>query len=172
MAPSREPMPSLMKELHRMEFDYAHGKGIDFEPYREFMSAEEASDWFRAWTGNPSVRGSEYLVFGQDGTGGLAAFWCARPDDDLLEQPIVFFGSEGELGIVANNFRDFLWLLAGGLGPYEAVTSPGVARLIQPHLSAFAAIHAPENEQTVAEVLARAQAAFPDFEKHVRLLVR
>lgn len=172
MESPRDPMPALMKELHRMEFDYAHGKGIDFEPYREFMNAEETRDWLRAWTGNPSVLGSEYLVFGQDGTGGLAAFWRARPDEDLLEQPIVFFGSEGELGIIADNFWDFLWLLAGGLGPYEAARSPGVARLIQPHLSAFAAKHAPENRQTPVEVLTKARTAFPDFEEKVRLLVR
>jgi hypothetical protein len=163
MESSREPMPSLMKELQRTEFDYAHGKGIDFEPYREFMSADETRDWLRAWTGNPSVIGSEYLVFGQDGSGGLAAFWCARPDAEVLEQPVVFFGSEGQLGIVASNFWDYLWLLAGGLGPREAVESPVAARLIQPHLSAFAGRHAPGNRQTPAEVLARARSCFPGF---------
>lgn len=32
----------------------------------------------------------------------------------LFEQPVVFFGAEGELGIVAANLSDYLWLLAAG----------------------------------------------------------
>jgi hypothetical protein len=161
-----------MKELHRIEFDYAHGKGIDFEPYDQFMSADETRDWLRAWTGNPTVDGSEYLVFGQDGTGGLAAFCQVRADADVLELPIVFFGSEGSLGVVASNFWDYLWLLAGGLGPCEAVESPGVARAVQFEFSAFANRYAPGSKRTPAEVLARARTTFPDFEEKVRLLVR
>jgi hypothetical protein len=34
-------MPALMKDLHRLEFDYADGDGMDFEPYMEFLSLDE-----------------------------------------------------------------------------------------------------------------------------------
>ena len=30
--------PNLLTELHQLEFDYADGEGIDFEPYQTFMS--------------------------------------------------------------------------------------------------------------------------------------
>jgi len=89
--------PPLLAQFHKFAFNYAGGEGIDFEPYEEFRSASENAPWIQAWTGNYDLTGSEYRVFGQDGTGGYAAFWLARPTAELLEQPIVFFGSEGEL---------------------------------------------------------------------------
>jgi hypothetical protein len=165
-------MPGLMKELHQMDFDYADGDGIDFKPYPEFLSPEETREWIRAWTGNQSLDGSEYLVFGQDGTGGLAAFWCVRLEAGLLDQPIVFLGSEGERGVIASNFWDYLWLLAGGFGPCEAVAYPGDERPVQFEFSAFASKYAPVSRRSPAEILARAQAAFPDFEERIEALIR
>jgi hypothetical protein len=167
-----DEMPGVMKELHRMEFDYADGDGIDFEPYPEFLSEEETRDWIRAWTGNQSLDGAEYRVFGQDGTGGLAAFWCARPDTGVLEQPIVFFDSEGALGVIASSFWDYLWLLAGGYGPYEALAHPDDGRAAHSEFSAFANEHSRTNRTSPAELLAKARAAFPEFEESVRSLCR
>ncbi|WP_457337983.1 hypothetical protein, partial [Rhizobacter sp. P5_C2] len=62
-------MPELLRALLALEFDYAGGEGIDFEPFDSFLSTQETRDWFRAWTGNEEVDGSDFLVFGQDGTG-------------------------------------------------------------------------------------------------------
>jgi hypothetical protein len=28
--------------------------GVDFEPYESFLTADETTEWFRAWTGNAS----------------------------------------------------------------------------------------------------------------------
>ncbi len=94
---------------------------IDYEPYPEFDSAEETTGWLRSWTGDKELDGDALRVFGQDGTGGLAACWLVRPGRPLAEQPIVFFGSEGSNGVVAASLPEFLWLLAGGVGPMEAV---------------------------------------------------
>ena len=126
--------PYALQELHNLEFDYADGEGIDFEPYQEFVALEEVQHWFRAWTGNPNANGDEYLIFGQDGTGGYAAIWPTRVDKELLEQPIVFFGSEGELGIVASNFSDYLWVLQVVTGHTKLLhipmmTGPAIQRL-------------------------------------------
>ncbi|MFX8266518.1 hypothetical protein ABTL47_19460, partial [Acinetobacter baumannii] len=52
-----------------------------------------------------------------DSGGGLAAIWLALPNRPLLEQPVVFLGSEGQRGVVACNFDEYLWLLAGGMEP-------------------------------------------------------
>ncbi|MER6981085.1 SMI1/KNR4 family protein, partial [Streptomyces carpinensis] len=116
--------PPALADVARAEFDYDEGEGVDFEPYDAFDSAEETTHWLRQWTGNHELDGDAYRVFGQDGTGGLAAVWCARPGRPTAEQPVVFMGSEGECGVVAGNLSDFLWVLADGFGPMEAVEYP------------------------------------------------
>ena len=88
--------PTLLMQLHQLEFDYDDGEGIDFEPYHEFQPAKDTADWIKAWTGNHELTAAEYRIFGQDGSGGYAAFWLVRDGKPILEQPIVFFGSEGE----------------------------------------------------------------------------
>jgi hypothetical protein len=162
--------PPLLTRLHEVEFDYDDGDGIDFEPAQEFQSAEDNASWIQAWTGNKELTGSEYRIFGQDGTGGYAAFWLVREGKDLLEQPIVFFGSEGELGVVARNFDDYLWLLAGGQGPLEAVE--GYERDPNEELTKFATKHAKGPKKTGAEVVEAARKEFPDFEKQIRALCK
>jgi hypothetical protein len=162
--------PKLLRQLHQLEFEY--DEGIDFEPYQEFQSAEDAADWLQAWTRNQELTASEYRIFGQDGTGGFAAFWLKRPGKPILEQPIVFFGSEGELGVVARDFYDYLWLLAAGLGPYEAVADGGEDTQPIAQFLKFAGEHAAAQKKTAAKVLAAAKKEFPDFEKDVRALCR
>jgi hypothetical protein len=165
-------MPGELRELNRMEFDYADGAGIDFEPYDEFLSEEETQHWIRAWTGNPSLTGKEYLVFGQDGTGGYAACWCVRPRVPVLEQPIVFFGPEGDIGVLASNFSDYLWLLAWGFGPFEALTYSESERPPHQPFTAFARLHSRESQKSASEVLSKARAEFPDFEEGIRSVCR
>jgi len=164
-------MPELLRALLALEFDYADGEGIDFEPFDEFLSAQETQDWFRAWTGNEEVEGADLLVFGQDGTGGYAAIWTVRRDLPLLDQPVVFLGSEGEKGVVASTVHDFLWLMAGGLGPFEAVAYPD-EKPENGQFAAFAMTHSPESRKSALEVLSRAKAEFPDFEQRVDALCR
>ncbi|MEZ4403246.1 MAG: hypothetical protein R3B06_24690 [Kofleriaceae bacterium] len=167
-----QTMPPLLRALNAIDVDYADGDGMDFEPYQEFQSAEDNAAWLRAWTGNPDVDGAEYRVFGQDGTGGYAALWLVKAGADLLEQPVVFFGSEGELGVVAACFADYLWLLAAGIGPMEAVAyGSGGGASPQPDLAAFAEAHGGTPKLPV-EVLGAAAAAYPDFEASIRALCR
>ena len=171
-APDPRAFPAPLAALHRLPFEYEEDGGIDFEPYRSFMDPGEATDWFRAWTGNEDVDAGSLRVFGQDGTGGMAAFWVIRPDRELLEQPVVFLGSEGELGVVANTFGDYVWLLANGIGPYEAVAyGAGLAkgnRLFR----RFAEAHAPGAEREPAALIEHAQSEFPDFEDSIRALCK
>ncbi|WP_143133295.1 hypothetical protein [Pseudoduganella namucuonensis] len=128
-------LPELVNQANQLPYEYADGEGIDFEPYDAFKSAEETAEWFQAWTGNPNADGSRFRVFGQDGSGGYTAFWIVRTCPDLLEQPIVFLGAEGETAIVARNFYDYLSFLAAGLGSYEAATVPEESRISQPNWS-------------------------------------
>ena len=159
-------MPDLLRALLALEFDYAGGEGIDFEPYDAFLSEAETRAWFQAWTGNSEVDGAEFRVFGQDGSGGYAAIWTVRQDSELVDQPVVFLGSEGETGVVASSVSDFLWLLAGELGPYEAVSYPS-ARPENAQFGSFAMKHSPGTRKSALEVLALAKAEFPDFEQRI-----
>jgi hypothetical protein len=165
------PMPDLVRQVNSLPYDYADGDGIDFEPFEAFMSAEETASWFQAWTGNPEADASMFAFFGKDGTGGHVSFWKVRPGADLLGQPVVFLGSEGQTAIVARDFHDYLWLLAAGIGPYEAAAEPDAPRVTQPALAAFAMRHAGPPRSPEA-VLAAARQAFPDFVPFIESLCR
>ena len=160
--------PTLLMQLHQLEFDYDDGEGIDFEPYHEFQPAKDTADWIKAWTGNHELTAAEYRIFGQDGSGGYAAFWLVRDGKPILEQPIVFFGSEGEAGVVARDFYDYLWLLAAGIGPCEAVIGAEDEREPIAHFVAFAGKYAAAQRKTAIEVLTAAHSEFPDFQRRSR----
>lgn len=164
--------PELLKLLHCIEIDYVDGDGIDYEPFDNFHSENDTSEWIKAWTGNNDLDGKEFLIFGQDGTGGYVAFWCVRETTDLLLQPIVFFGSEGELGIVAQSFYDYLWLFANGLGPYEAIEYPENQRPQNPLFLEFAEKYALSHKASINDILIKANNEFPDFKASIEGLCR
>lgn len=162
--------PPLLHRLHQLEFDY--DDGYDFEPYESFFPAEENASWFKAWTGNAAVDGSQFRVFGQDGTGGYAAFWLVLPNQPIERQPIVFLGSEGEKGVIALNLDEYLWLLADGVGPYEAVAYPNSDRKPNAQFTSFAKENARVAALSAKEVLANANDAHPGFSEHIDSLCR
>ncbi len=163
--------PKILADFHAIEIDYETDE-IDYEPYNSFLSKEESNEWFRAWTGNSEVSADKYLIFGQDGTGGLTAFWLAHDSDDILMQPIVFFGSEGETGVVASCFKDFVWLFAQGYGPYEAVAYPvdEINELSQ--FLEFSTKHYGMNKVEPWEIVKRAKSHFPNFSSDIENLCR
>ncbi|TPQ22227.1 SMI1/KNR4 family protein [Streptomyces sporangiiformans] len=139
-----------------------------------FLSADETTAWFRAWTGNGDLNGDGFRVFGQDGTGGYAAFWLIRRGRALVEQPVVFLGSEGETGVVACNLAGFLWLLADGFGPWEAATSyePDRVPRANRELTAIAEDFAPHLRASATAVTEQATREFPDFGDTIMELCR
>ena len=168
-----QAFPPTLARVLAHEFEYrGDDTSIDFVPFRRFMSAGENAAWIRPWTGNAELTGGEYRIFGQDGSGGLAAIWLARVDAELLEQPIVFFGSEGALGVVAVDFADFLWLLAAGAGPMEATECGVDDARIEPRFAALAEELAPRAKKPASEVLARAARSYPEFARDVLALCR
>ena len=165
--------PPALAEVAGVEFEYGEdGEGVDFEPYDAFDSAEETTDWLRSWTGNRELDGGAYRLFGQDGSGGLAAIWCVRPGRPLAEQPVVFFGSEGERGVVAANLSDFLWVLADGSGPQEAVEYPDRKARPNATLAEIAERHATTGRRPAAEIIAGARAELATFDEDIDALCR
>jgi hypothetical protein len=164
--------PSALAAVAGVTFDYDNDDGVDYEPYDEFLSPEETTAWFRAWTGNGEVNGDAFRVFGQDGTGGLVAFWLVRPEKALADQPIAFLGSEGDLGVIARNLRCYLWLLADGFGPFEAVEYPDRTSRPNPELTAIAEQYAPGLRQPAKTAIREAMEEFPDFNRVIEELCR
>ncbi|WP_314218857.1 MULTISPECIES: SMI1/KNR4 family protein [Streptomyces] len=166
--------PAALAAALAVPFDYNDGDGVDFEPFAAFLSAEETTDWFRAWTGNAELSGDGFRVFGQDGSGGFAAFWLIRPSCPLVDQPVVFLGSEGETGVVARDLSAFLWLLAGGFGPCEAATSdePDWTPSLNSDFMAVAERFAADQQQPAAAVIEQATREFPDFDDTIMELCR
>ncbi|MFI6275674.1 SMI1/KNR4 family protein [Streptomyces sp. NPDC050988] len=170
MTPNEDrQFPAALAAAMAVRFDYAGGDGVDFEPFAAFLPADETTDWLRAWTGNGELNGDDFRVFGQDGTGGYAAFWLVRPGRALVEQPVVFLGSEGETGVVARNLGAFLWLLADGFGPWEAATSYEPDWVPHPNreLTAIAEQFAPDHCGPASAVIEQAVREFPDFDDSI-----
>ncbi|RDI24551.1 SMI1/KNR4 family protein [Lentzea flaviverrucosa] len=167
--------PAALAALSAIDFPWEYDEkadepspgNIDYEPYQEFDSAEETTGWIRSWTGNEELDGDAFRPFGQDGTGGLAVLWLVR-EGPLTAQPVVFFGSEGEVGPVATSLGEFLWLLAGGVGPQEAVEFGSDSGVPNEELRAVAEKYSGVGPRTPAEVLAAARAEFPDFAEKVQ----
>ncbi|MFB7982807.1 SMI1/KNR4 family protein [Streptomyces vinaceus] len=166
--------PAPLAAAMAVRLDSMGEDGVDFEPFEAFLSADETTEWFRAWTGNRELDGNRFRVFGQDGTGGYAALWLIHPDRPLAEQPIVFLGSEGETGVVARNLGAFLWLLADGFGPWEAATSydrnPEWSQHPNRALTAIAEQFAPDRRAPAAAVIEQATQEFPDFDDTIMKL--
>jgi hypothetical protein len=169
--------PAALAAAIALPFRYDGGDGVDFEPFPAFLPADETTDWLRAWTGNGELVGDDFRVFGQDGTGGYAAFWLVRQDRALADQPIVFLGSEGDTAVVARDLNDFLWLLADGYGPLEANSSftesePGWAAHPNQELTAIAERFASGSRRSATDVIELAAREFPDFDSLVMELCR
>lgn len=165
--------PEALSAVAKVFFDYGAGEA-DYEPHKQFLTAERTTTWIRAWTRNQELDGDDFRVVGEDGTGGYAAFWLVRMGRPVSEQPVVFFGSEGDLGVVAPDLGGYLWVLADGSGPFEAVDERERSRPSQPHaeLTAIAERFAPGRRRPARTIIEAAQAEFPGFEDYILGLCR
>ncbi|MER8185740.1 SMI1/KNR4 family protein [Kitasatospora sp. NPDC094015] len=164
--------PPALTALSEAEFDHRDGDGVDYEPFADFLGREETTAWLRAWTGNGEVDGGRFRVFGQDGTGGYAAFWLVRPGLPTAAQPVVFLGSEGEAGVVARDLDALLWLFADGFGPCEAIRPAGRLPYPSPELAAIAERYAPGLRRPATEIIEEVGQEFLDFEDIIADLCR
>jgi len=150
---SDRAFPPALAAALAVDFDYLDGEGVDFEPYDQFEALEETAYWLPLWT-EAKLDPADFRMFGSDGTGGYAGLWSGA---------VVFFGSEGEAGVVASSVGDFLWLLADGSGPMEAVEYPEQESKPNPAFTAVAEQWSDTPRKSAAEVVAEARARFPDF---------
>ena len=164
--------PAALVAVSGIGFPYDDDESVDYEPYPGFMPEDENASWFPMWIGNQAEDGRQFRVFGQDGSGGYAAFWLVREGAAIEQQPVVFFGSEGAIGVVARDLGRYLWLLADGWGPFEAVEYGQWTTRPRPELIAIAEQFAPQARLGAAEVVAEALAEFPGFTAYIEGLCR
>ncbi|MEV5572208.1 hypothetical protein AB0L06_19355 [Spirillospora sp. NPDC052269] len=160
-----EPLPQALQAL--CVYQDAPGFGdIDFEMLEAF-----GSGWVKAWTENADSE-REFRVFAINGTGSLVAFWLVHEDRPVEQQPVVLLGDEGDVGAVATDLCDLLYLLAAGIGPFEAVMygldedaepQPGIARIAEAHFGV-------RGGRTAEAILADAVAEYSDIQDRLDVL--
>ncbi|MGK5555245.1 SMI1/KNR4 family protein [Actinomadura kijaniata] len=171
-------LPTALAEVAAIGFTWEwddetdEGRGCDFELYDQLEDPARTTWWFRLWTGNPEADGSQFRFFGTTGSGDYTGFWLVRPTARLIDQPIVYLGSEGEHEVLASDLGDLLWLFAAGLGPAEASTEPEPDAEPNPAFRAIAERHAPGRQRPPEQIVAAAQAEFPHFQDHIAALIR
>ncbi len=74
--------------------------------------------------------------------------------------------------LVARNLDDYLWILASGVGPYEAMSYPESEGTPNEEFVALATEHAPNARKPATELIRLANEAIPKFEETIRALCR
>ncbi|WP_187399648.1 hypothetical protein [Micromonospora sp. AP08] len=97
-----------------------------------------------------------------------------RQSEPIEQQPVVFLGSEGETGVVAQNLWAYLWLLAGGFGPWEATAYPDHEHepRTDARLTEIAQRWAPSQRRSAGEVITAAREEFPGFDELIGSMCR
>lgn len=110
-----------------------------------------------AWLGD-AAKARKFTPLGQgDHSGSILAAWTAT-STDVLEQPVLFFGSEGQLAILAEDVKAFLGLLATGHAPYDLAEENYQPRQQTPEMVDWVSEHIGALETGSAEeVMARAR---------------
>jgi hypothetical protein len=171
-------LPAALAEVAEIGFDWewdnetGESCGCDFELYEYFEAPEETTCWLRLWTGKDEVDGGQFRFFGSTGAGDYVGFWLVLPDASVTRQPVVYMGSEGELGVIAQDLGDLLWLFANGSGPAEALNDPGRETQQNQAFRAIAERYAPGRSHSTAEIVTTAQKEIPNFSKRIRALCR
>ncbi|MDT8925145.1 hypothetical protein RBE51_20345 [Pseudomonas taiwanensis] len=88
----------------------------------------------------------------------------------MLDQPIFFWGSDGDAAAIAKNFSDYLWLLASGHTGCEVCTYVQNDMSPDPVFLAFAEKHASTVRRLPSAIVAEANALYPDFEDYIEHL--
>ncbi len=96
-------------------------KEIENESYAESFYLHADEDIFTYWLGKvcseEEVQEYSRHIFkfaNADGTGGFYAFWVKDDISNLEEAPVICYGSEGEVKIVAKNIKGLIKLLSYG----------------------------------------------------------
>src|SRR5436190_23033635 len=91
-------LPTGLAEVAEIGFEWEwdeetdEARGCDFELYERFEASDRTAWWWRLWTGNQEVDGSEFRFFGTTGAGDYTGLWLIRSGAPMIDQPIVYVG--------------------------------------------------------------------------------
>jgi hypothetical protein len=135
----------------------------DLEGYADFNEQYKPSDWAR----NPAVD-QQMLTFAMDGAGGQFTLW-RQAGRELLDNPVVQLGDDGELHVLASDFPSFVALVAAGVDLFSRETEDLTPR---PQLQEFIAMTWGDRTfGDAASILSSAKDAWPNFEEWMRAQV-
>ena len=109
-----KPVPSELAKL--LEFQNKFGE----ETYSECFSLSYYKDRFKeleTWSDSAEFVNSIYPFARANGSGSFYALWDNKKGSELSDVPVVIFGDEGGIFIVARNLLGFLQILAFGPEP-------------------------------------------------------
>jgi tetratricopeptide (TPR) repeat protein len=115
-------VPHTLKELIKIEEEL----GADSYVISFYLDPDDRDDFFDGMfsydneTLNKKVAKYFIPLSHIDGKGANAALWLKDGNKtDLENAPIVEFGSEGQIDIVAKNLKDFIYMLSFGIEPMD-----------------------------------------------------
>ena len=92
-------------------------KLLEFNPNTIHLDCEigiKSDEDYDAWFNTTGGDHDKYLyTIASDGMGGAFCLWSPRGLAEDQNPAVVYLGSEGEIGVAAENVDDFLMLLAG-----------------------------------------------------------
>ncbi|MBC2359799.1 hypothetical protein HBP70_07210 [Listeria welshimeri] len=115
-------LPKLLKEMLYID-EFVEESGIA----DGFMLSNENNDEVHSSLLGISMERTEILhkfiyLAQADGTGSNYSIFRVNPSTPIEKNPIVFFGSEGEILFAAANFEDWLRVISTGVAPYAGDT--------------------------------------------------
>jgi hypothetical protein len=164
-----DQFPQIMHSLQELLLEQYELDCQDFQP---FLESEETTSIIQAWTSNPNLSNLDFKGITYDGSGGFFALWLVY-DDSILEQPVVFLGSDGERYVVAENLADFLWSLAYGI-PLNDPTKKDMSRFYREDSAfmEFACKYALAEKRSIAEIVAGAITETKSFREFIESVTR
>jgi hypothetical protein len=156
-------MPSELRAL----CDYLDRTDYPLSGYNRLRPEGES---LKGWFGAGSEAWKQLAGFGAGPDGSTLALWLYA-GQDASQAPVVHLGSEGDsLVVLADNFREFLQLLAIGYGElgFDDLSAPPAEPETAERLRAWlAAEYDIRPPQTGAELVQKAQVRHPDFGRWV-----
>ncbi len=105
-------IPQTLKKL--MDFEEEYGEETYSQSFCLLVEKDFYENYFDSEDEEDIKKYEKFIkVFASaDGTGGVYAFWLSEGKQDLEQAPIVGYGSEGDIRIVAKNLKELLHLLS------------------------------------------------------------
>jgi hypothetical protein len=144
------------------EFLETHGYPISGCFELSEIGMEDVKDWF---PDKPEIS-SQFLPFGRGACGDVYALWLHGSEIQPDTAPVVMFGSEGELPVLASSALEFCRLLCLGyaeIGLDDPLSEPRDYAETEPFRRFMSERFGFELPENAAPIIAEAESSVPNF---------